>query len=162
MGVKPATLPLMHCQVAAGGAGPTAAPECANRHAKVTAGVAIPNDLAERSKVVVTGAIPKGRGLEPHSCYRQSLGRHSVNFRDCCANLPQGFALIFISGCASCAFERVCEQRMEPSTSVLPNLPGRLRKPSASRCANLPPRVAQTFPLGCAGASFQNSTRAST
>ena len=120
------------------------------------------DSLAERSNAVVTGAIPKGRGLEPHSCHRQSLGRLSVNFCDCCANLPQGFAQTFTSGCASCAFARVCEQRMEPSTSVRANLPGRLRKPSASCCANLPPRVAQTFPSGCAGASFQNSTRAST
>jgi hypothetical protein len=47
MWVKPATLPLMHCQVAAGGADPTAAPECADRHAKVTAGAAIPDEARQ-------------------------------------------------------------------------------------------------------------------
>jgi hypothetical protein len=54
---KPAILALMHCQVAAGGADPTAAPECANRHAKIIAGAAIP-DADERSKAVAQGAIP--------------------------------------------------------------------------------------------------------
>jgi hypothetical protein len=43
---KPTILPLMHCQDPAGGADPTAAPECANSHAKVIAGAAIPD--AER------------------------------------------------------------------------------------------------------------------
>ena len=30
---------------------------------------AITDSLAERSKAVAQGAIPKGRGFEPHSCH---------------------------------------------------------------------------------------------
>ena len=32
-------------------------------------GIACHDSLAERSKAVAQGAIPKGRGLEPHSCH---------------------------------------------------------------------------------------------
>ena len=34
------------------------------------------DSLAERSKAVAQGAIPKGRGLEPHSCHLQCVGAH--------------------------------------------------------------------------------------
>ena len=32
--------------------------------------------LAERSKAVAQGAIPKGRGFEPHSCHFHIFGIH--------------------------------------------------------------------------------------
>ena len=33
----------------------------------------IKDSLAERSKAVAQGAIPKGRGLEPHSCHLSGM-----------------------------------------------------------------------------------------
>jgi hypothetical protein len=48
----------MHCQVAAGGADPTAAPECANRHANIIAGAAIP-DAARQCGGAVQGGSYK-------------------------------------------------------------------------------------------------------
>jgi hypothetical protein len=53
---KPTILPHMHCQVAAGGADPTATPECANRHAKIIAGAAIPDAARQFG-----GAVQGGR-----------------------------------------------------------------------------------------------------
>jgi hypothetical protein len=69
----------------------------------------------------------------------------SITFRDCCANLPLGFAQTFTRVCANCAFARAWKQRMEPSTSVCANLSERLCKPPASHCTKLPPHVALTF-----------------
>ena len=59
----PTILPHMHCQVAVGGADPTAAPECANRHAKIMAGAAIPDAarLPVYQKVIII-SFPRGFG----------------------------------------------------------------------------------------------------
>ena len=35
------------------------------------------DSLAERSKAVAQGAIPQGRGLEPHSCHILQLGKEA-------------------------------------------------------------------------------------
>jgi hypothetical protein len=64
-------------------------------------------------------------------------------------NLPRLFAGTFRKGLRKPLFKvaRIvplrarAKKKMEPSTSVCTNLPGRLRKPSASRCASLLPRV---------------------
>jgi hypothetical protein len=58
---KPTILPYIHCQVAAGGADPTAAPERANGHAKIIAGAAIP-DAARQF-----GGAVQGGGYRRHS-----------------------------------------------------------------------------------------------
>ena len=47
--------PFLHCQVAPGGADPTAAPERANRHAKVIAGAAIPDAERQFGRAVESG-----------------------------------------------------------------------------------------------------------
>jgi hypothetical protein len=52
---KRTILPFLHCQVASGGADPTAAPECANRHAKVIAGAAIPDAESQFGRAVEGG-----------------------------------------------------------------------------------------------------------
>jgi hypothetical protein len=68
MRFKPTILPLVHYQVAAGGADPTAAPECANRHEKTSLALPYPmrkDSLAEPSKAVAQGAIPRGVGSNP-------------------------------------------------------------------------------------------------
>jgi hypothetical protein len=61
MSLKPTILPLMHCQVAAGGADPTAAPECANRHAKIIAGAAIPDAESQFGRAVQGGGSRRER-----------------------------------------------------------------------------------------------------
>ena len=44
-------------------------------------GIACHDSLAERSKAVAQGAIPKGRGFEPHSCHYLMLAQLR-NYKD--------------------------------------------------------------------------------
>jgi hypothetical protein len=55
----------MHCQVAAGGADPTAAPKCANRHATIIAGAAIPNVKSSGLRRWLTATFREGVGSTP-------------------------------------------------------------------------------------------------
>ena len=59
------------------------------------------DSLAERSKAVAQGAIPKGRGFEPHSCHfleRAKMdGRYSESFL-----FGFTFSRVFLGFAASC------------------------------------------------------------
>ena len=46
---------------------------CPEEHFHVLAIRSWQDSLAERSKAVAQGAIPKGRGFEPHSCQTASV-----------------------------------------------------------------------------------------
>ena len=51
--------------------------------------ICVQDSLAERSKAVAQGAIPKGRGFEPHSCHlclhlASTLASASVSLQDVC------------------------------------------------------------------------------
>ena len=40
--------------------------------------MALKDALAERSKAVAQGAIPKGRGFEPHRCHFDEVTRQAI------------------------------------------------------------------------------------
>ena len=52
--------------------GPTSA--CETRPSALLQQIGVVDSLAEPSKAVAQGAIPKGRGLEPHSCHSSRRG----------------------------------------------------------------------------------------
>ena len=52
------------------------------------------DSLAERSKAVAQGAIPQGRGLEPHSCHHFKSAQPRANLRASIQSTTSMYALL--------------------------------------------------------------------
>jgi hypothetical protein len=87
-------------------------PPCAAEAAKIWPPPSFHDSLAERSKAVAQGAIPKGRGFEPHSCQFSAI-RAQLSSRRFCLSLRREETLLGLVR-FSCFENLLCQVEFYP------------------------------------------------
>ena len=118
------------------------------------------DSLAERSKAVAQGAIPQGRGLEPHSCQREHLGEKQAGPQRRLTAPPSNLQSYGIIQPLSSKCPQLMAQNDD--TQNLPAAQGRLGKPRMARMGELPAMAQATNMAGLHDAATPHARQCDT